>query len=258
MKKLYLLLFLLTGYTLAFAQQEAEVFKMTQIIRKDLAPTELKAQYYDVDLSKIWLTTSNEYVFGFIGDDFQRIRVKFITVTKNRDLPGAYEISGKSMVKGNVDEFKGELQVSNIRKLNPSPAMAKYYTSKGIKGEYVILGDYVFKENEKEKHSGVFKGAFQTTFFVDKNNKPQYDDLNKVSDSFTNNQFIGQWLQYNSQDAKRCNWGDYRIPNARGTFDTGEGEFSPAGKYLKAGWQTYHDAMKNDKKAKAIETAKWW
>ena len=62
---------------------------------------------------------------------------------------------------------------------------------------------------------------------------------------------------------KRCNWGDYRIPNC-GDLDIGAGGFSPADKYLTNGWQNYRDAnfggpeTPKSKKAATLEYVRWW
>src|ERR1700710_2101423 len=99
MKK-FLFLMLIAGYNLAFGQTEADVFKKTQLENKKVIPDEVKQKFTAADLSKIWTQTENQHVYGFIGDDYQRIRVKFITVTKAS--PDTYNVYGKTMVKGNV------------------------------------------------------------------------------------------------------------------------------------------------------------
>jgi hypothetical protein len=165
------------------------------------------------------------------------------------------------MVKNNICDFRGTITISNIRKYKSiSYGVDDSYKNKGIKGEYFILGDFTFSEDQGQSHSGIFRGAFQTDFFLDKNNKAQYDDIDLDADAYTNNQFVGQWIDYKTNQVKRCNWGDLRIPNS-GNFDIGAGDFSPDDKYLKYGWQSVRDLMSqnsNYKKAKQIEEAKWW
>ena len=126
------------------------------------------------DFSSLWTFTDNAYVYGFIGENHQRIRVKILKVTKDSLNEHIYHISGKTMVKTNICEFSGDIFITKIRKYEK--------TSTGVDGDFA--------------------------------NKLHYDDLNYASDSFTNNQFVGSWKSYSSNLAKLCNWGDYRIPNS--------------------------------------------
>jgi hypothetical protein len=253
MKRLsFICLFLLLNHCL-FAQKESADFKNKQLRSKYLAQTELKAKLEGYDFSRLFTHSDNSVIYGFIGNNYQRIRIKLIRVTKDSLSPDTYHIYGKSMVKNNIDEFVGIIKISNIKKFNPlRHGCEDEYKYKGYKGEFMLLGDYVFHESAKQNHAGTFKGSLESDFFVDKNNQIQYDDIEDCSDSYTNNQFVGQWAAYNGNIIKRCNWGDFRIPDS-GDFDIGAGEFSPHGydnKYLKNGWQNM-----DDQKA---ENAKWW
>ena len=163
------------------------------------------------------------------------------------------------MVKTNIDEFNGTIKISNIRKFKPLlHGCEDEYKYKNYKGEFVLLGDYVFQENSQQKHAGVFKGTFRSDFFIGKYDRIKYDDIEDCSDSYTNNQFVGQWASYDGKVIQRCNWGDFRIPNS-GKMDIGAGEFSPDDQYLKYGWQSVRDLVVQGAhydKAKAIENAK--
>ncbi|MDO3626189.1 hypothetical protein [Mucilaginibacter sp. BT774] len=235
-----------------YAQTESEIFKKKTLSNQYLLKKGLKSDLIKYDFSKLLLHTDNSMVYGFIGDNYQRMRVKIIRVKKDSLLPDTYHVYGESMVKNNIDEFNGTLKISNIRQLKSmSFGVDDEYKNKGIKGEYVIIADYNFFENKDQSHSGAFNGVLESDFYLDKNHKVHYDDIEMNSDGYTNNQFVGQWIDYKSNLAKRCNWGDFRVPNS-GDLDIGAGEFSPNDKYLKFGWQSVRD--KNDK----IEEAKWW
>jgi len=156
------------------------------------------------------------------------------------------------MVKNTIAEFHGTIKITSIRKLKITQHGCEDGDKfQGFKGEFFILGDYSFSENKEQNLSGIFNGAFRSDFFLDKNNKVRYDDIEFCSDGYTNNQFVGQWQSYNGSLTKRCNWGDFRIPNS-GDFDIGAGEFSPS-KYIENGWQ-------NIKKEQQLSNAeyKWW
>ena len=68
---------------------------------------------------------------------------------------------------------------------------------------------------------------------------------------------------YNSNTVKKCNWGDYRVPNINCDFDIGVGEFNVSDKYWNKGWLDI--ALKNKIPNGAIVEAKgskagkeWW
>jgi hypothetical protein len=255
MKKLIFLALLAVG-NLAFGQTESEVFKKEQLEKKNVIPDEVKQKFATADFSKIWTHTENKFVYGFIGDDYQRIRIKFITVTKTS--PDTYTVYGKSMVKGNIDDFHGTIKIADIRKLKvASPGLENLYKIEGIKGQYIIVGDYSFAENKNQNHSGSFKGTFRSDFFVDKDNKINYDDLESMIEGYNNNQFAGSWIAYKGNLTQKCNWGDYRIPYSE-DLDSGTSDFTPTDDFKKNGWETVHDSGDTEKKSKLIEDAKWW
>jgi len=241
-------------------QTKAQSFKDKQLYSKYLSEEELMDDMSKYDFSQLFTHTDNSVVYGFIGDNYQRIRIKFISVVKNQKTPDDYTVYGKSMVKNNICVFHGTITITNIRKYkSTSYGVDDEYKNEGIKGQFAAFGNYIFSENQNQIHSGVFKGTFQSNFYLDKNNKIYYDDIDLNSDSYTNNQFVGQWISYKGNLVKRCNWGDFRVPND-GDLDIGAGEFSPNDKYLNLGWQTKRDlsVMQSDKGAKQIEEAKWW
>jgi len=257
MKRALLTLYLVCCTILSFAQTEVQKFKAdllgNKVEYKELLSKEFKNDLIKNDFSSLFTHADNADVYGFIGNNYQRIRIKLMKVTKDAKSPDVYHVYGKSMVKTNVDEFKGTITITNIRQLkNMSYGADDEYKSKGLKGEYIILAEYSFLENKAQPHSGQFKGVCESDFYLDKNNKVHYDDIELgSSDRFKNNQFVGEWASYDSKLVQRCNWGDFRIPNS-GKMDIGAGDFSPDDKYLKYGWQSVRDG--NSK----IEKAKWW
>ena len=248
-------------YCLTSGQTLTQNVNNRLVQKKDLTGKVFSLSLDDFNFSTLFMHTDNSVIYGFIGDNYQRLRIKFISVSKDSLLADKYSVYGKSMVKNNICEFKGTITISNIRKYKTmSYGVDDEYKNKDIKGQYVILGSYNFTENETQAHSGTFKGAFQSNFYLDKNNKVHYDDIDKVSDGYTNNQFVGEWASYKGNIVKRCNWGDFRIPDS-GDLDGGAGEFSPVDQYLKYGWQNIRDiatSNPNKEKAQRLEEAKWW
>ena len=91
-------------------------------------------------------------------------------------------------------------------------------------------------EDKGQKYAGVFSGILKTKWYLDKNNNLKYDNININSDGYFNNAFVGTWKIYDNGLPKKCNWGDYRVPNSNCDFDTGTGEFNVSEKYIKNGW----------------------
>ena len=122
------------------------------------------------------------------------------------------------------------------------------------KTQGLLTAVYEFFEDKKQKHSGVFKGELKTKWYLNKRDQIQYDNINAHSDGFFNNAFVGSWKMYNSNLNKKCNWGDYRVPNIDCDFDIGVGEFNVSKKYLSKGWLDI--ALKNKMPNGAIIGAK--
>jgi hypothetical protein len=262
MKRIFLISILITQWFIVFAQSDAQGFKKTELKSVYLSNKELKAPLTKYDFSKIFTHTENPSVYGFIGENFQRIRIKFITIKRDSIATDIYHVYGKSMVKSTIDEFQGTIKISNIRKFKEtSNGLDNEFKNKGIKGQYIIIGDYRFEENNTQAHSGLYKGNFKSEFYIDKNDNIKYDDIDSYADGYSNNQYVGEWISYDNKLIKKCNWGDFRIPNSS-KFDIGTGEFSPSDQYLKYGWQSIRDLVSSNKKvakrAKQIENTQWW
>ena len=224
-----------------------------------ISDVEYKNNILKYNFAPLWTTTENSSVFGFIGDDYQRLRIKIISAVKDNNNPDTYFVTGKSMVKNNINHFSGTIKITKARVLkNGSWGVDDEYKDQGIKNVGVIIAKYNFTEDKTQPGSGVFDGTLATYWYIDKNGKIQYDDIEAGADGFRNNPFVGTWKSHKTGAVKISNWGDYRIPMA-GDLDIGAGEFSPDEKYWKFGWQSYHDAyVKSDEKAIREEKRAWW
>lgn len=219
------------------------------------------------DFSHIWMK-NQEAIIGYIGVDFQRIQIHFISIIKNQHIDNEYFVYGKSKVKNNVCDFQGKFIITHIRNFNTAEIEALYKEAlkhgdkdairRFGKERCFILAKCFLYEDQEQKGSGVFVGVIKSYFYIE-NGVLFYDDLDLgVKDDYANNQFIGVWQNYKTLVQKPCSWGEYRIHNA-GDLDTGVGEFSPNTKYLDKGWYTYYQAYnKFDNEAIKKENIKWW
>jgi len=189
---------------------------------------------------------------GFIGDDLQRFYIHFVSVVQNNDNPFEYLVYGKTKVKDNICDFQGIITVKEA-------AMYRE-TLDNEHSEGSVWGDYLFYEDKKQKGTGFFKGKLITDFALDKDDKLHYNALWLISDGYCNNLFEGTWVSYTNSSVKKCNWGDFRIPDNM-DLDRGAGEFYPAEKYYSKGWENYQylfDNTPEGEKARSLEKVKWW
>lgn len=221
-----------------------------------------------IDFSTIWtiekikcIVENDTTIFdrpeplGFIGEDYQRFFIHFVSVIQNPKNPLEYFAYGKSKVKNNICSFQGLITITKaqIYEKGDFPAFKQGF----------VIGKYEFYENPNQKGTGIFNGVFKSNFYIDGEGKLKYDALMAVADGFNNNQFEGTWTNYRLTDTKNCNWGDFRIPDSQ-KLDCGTGEFMPSDEYLKNGWESYRALLggsSDDKKvneAKKKENIKWW
>ncbi|MBN8851916.1 MAG: hypothetical protein BGO55_25780 [Sphingobacteriales bacterium 50-39] len=216
------------------------------------------------DLSKLWRADSirtegdGEKVpfpepLGYIGNNYQRFYIHYISVTKDKNNPYIYHVYGKTKVKDVVCTFNGAITITRTRLYRQSDD-PRYKQG-------AVTGDIVFKEDSTQPSAGVFKGKVETGFTLDKKGTLQYDALMAVADGYSNNQCTTIWTSYKTGKSKKCNWGDYRIPDSR-ELDDGAGGVHINERFAGNGWQTfvaaYGSSDKNAEKARQIEDAEWW
>ncbi len=217
----------------------------------------LKAQHQDMMLDSVYSDSMNNYIveqlelndigfiwsgklsednrLGFIGPQYQRIKMDFTSVIQNFDNPFEYFVYGNSTVSENTCSFLGSILILE----------AGYIPDQNYPGfiRAYISGNYVFFEDQSCLHSGVFRGEFISSFYIDGDGTIYYDNLDDEKSDFTNNEFFGVWEDYQGQKSHTCNWGDHRIPFA-GELDIGLNEFSPSFKYIDNGWREYLKELK--------------
>lgn len=123
------------------------------------------------NISSAWQNDSKPYV-GTIGTDNKTIKLKVNISEQNKKNNQEYFLSGYSVVDNHFSKFEGTITI------------AKY---KDGKKKGVVYGVYELAEENKGKHSGIFKGKFIYTFSWNRKTEKmenQYIDL------------IGDWKSY--------------------------------------------------------------
>lgn len=238
-------------------------------IAQDVATTDFLAQIKNYDISTILIADSilaedNEDLkekikradaLGFIGDDYQRFFIHFVSIIQNPTNPYEYLVYGKSKVKETICSFQGTITISQavIYKNVDIPAYKQGFAT----------CDVILFEDKKQSSTGFIKGTLTSHFIIDNKGNFRYDALNYFADGFSNNQFVGTWTSYKTMVTKKCNWGDNRIPQS-GDLDIGAGEFSVDDKFVKNGWKNYKLAWGTYPetpeviKARQKEKEQWW
>ncbi len=194
---------------------------------------------------------------GFIGPTYQRFYLHYTSIRPDATNPYLYHVAGKTRVKNNICAFTGTITVGKARLYKEPNGEYPQYRQ----GE--LTCQVALAEARQQPGSGTIRGTLTTYFYVDKQGQPQYDLLEMFADGFSNNQCVGTWTSYASQQRKICNWGDFSIPEANALRFT-DTEFQIDPKYRANGWQTYQRALIGDdrdpgyKKAQAEEKRAWW
>ena len=241
MKRSFLPFLLVMISGLSFAQIEQDT---TSTLNKTLNDSIVNMIEYN-DIGFIWMGEGyGNSRLGFISDDYQRIRIRFLSVIQNYDNPFEYFIYGKSKVGENICEFQGSVYIRETGLID-----------EGEDSDFLqafISGDYVLYEDPNCIHSGIFSGEFLNRIYFDEYGDVYYDDLNMEQDGYSNSLFRGTWFNYDNGETITCNWGDFRIPDSEEP-DVGSQEFHPSFRYLDKGWKEYLEQNENEQ-----ETEVWW
>jgi hypothetical protein len=252
-RTLALLFYLISCSSYTYSQDTTTVSFLQEIKNFDLSTILTADSILIEDLEDNKDKIKRAEILGFIGEDYQRIHLRYISIIQNPTNTYEYLVYGKTMVKGTVRSFQGTITIFQARTFIKGD-FAKY--KQGYADCQVTL-----YEDKKETSTGMIKGKLRSNFIIDDKGKFRYDAVMFGADGFWNNQFIGTWTSYKTKISKKCNWGDYRIPESR-DLDIGAGEFSPSDKYVKNGWVSY--MLENKVPNGAIqrqtigENREWW
>lgn len=216
------------------------------------------------NLSKLWcadsITTQDDgkklsfpEPLGYIGDSFQRFYIHYISIEKSKSNPYVYNVMGKTKVKNTVCRFKGTITILKAKLYNATDD--ERYKQGSTECQVVLY------EDSLQNSSGYIQGKLKTQFCIDKKNQIHYDAIVLIADNYSNNQCVATWTSYKTKKSKKCNWGDFRIPDSK-ELDSGVGDVVINPKFLKSGWQTFADCNSTDpakaRKALLVEKARWW
>jgi len=236
-------------YFFSFSDNVSDSDEWIKIVKnsKYLQQENKISEIQEKDLSQLWLSKYRSQTLGFIGNNYKRLRIYFLSVKQNE--PNKYCVYGKSNVNGNICSFTGELVLKEAFQFKISDVDS---LTQGV-----LIGTYKLTEDKECDWPGCFSGIFTTNFYIDNAGNIHYDDLSKGADGFKNNCFIGKWLNNANGKIKNSNWGDFRIPLS-GDLDIGVSAFTPNPKYLKYGWKEFAEMPIDSMTDLKIPEKPWW
>jgi len=205
------------------------------------ADSDVTAKYQARDFSSL-LVPRSEFL-GYIGPNYQRLKIHFTAVMRDETDPTLYHVTGTSQVKANRCDFAGTITLLKITAMEKSGEAFEEYKGMNPLEVGTFSARYDFRENPAQNASGVFAGVMSVDWYVSAEGKLFYDDVMDAADSYRNNQYKGLWTPYGDATgtSKVANWGEYRIPDSA-ELDYGAGEFMPNPKYKHNGWDDYNPA----------------
>lgn len=234
MKQAALIIFLILLHTIAAAQihhaGQSSTWAETIGNSQDNAyHTDAVTHTDNWDFSTIW-TDETHHVIGFIGEQFQRLDIKYLSITKDYTRPQVYYVYGKSKVKNNICAFQGTIHIVKHYKQTKN-------IHSGYRQEGYIIANCDWYEKQDEIHSGYFKGVLQTFYAISQDGKLVYPDDGEEPASNYNNGFVGTWTDYTTGKSKPAHWGADFVPLS-GDLNVAVaiGDFIPNQKYHKNGW----------------------
>jgi hypothetical protein len=251
-----ILFFSILMFGKTYAQESKTIDFFDQIKTYDLSTVLTADSILTEDREDVNEKLKRAEILGFIGDDYQRFFIHFVSVIQNPTNPYEYLVFGKTKVKENIRSFQGTITIrqASIYKSADIPTYKQGFAN----------CDVILFEDKKQSSTGFIKGRLKSEFLIDNKGQFRYDALMFVADGFSNNQFVGNWTSYKTNTSKKCNWGDYRIPDC-GNLDIGAGEFSVNEKYIKNGWlslmlenQIPNGAINKQKENKITKNLDWW
>ena len=191
---LLLLVLLICSCERTIAQEKATTDFFKEISQYDMSLVWTADKYYGVWLEgEEWV--GRGFLFGFIGDDYQRFYIHVISAIKIPGKEHEYQLYGKTRVKNNICEFQGIATIVDA-KVTRSDVVRGYYSG-------YALSDIVLYEDNKQLSTGVIRGKMTSYFMLNSKGFFGYNGLHYISDNFTINHFKGTWTSYKTGQSKR-------------------------------------------------------
>ncbi len=241
---LILVLFVSVTWTQEVLENLSVIFLKQKLALERLESKD-SSQHLKKNFRGVWTNEKHsKYNLGYLGSNYQRLRVKVLSASKTDGLGSTYRVKGKTRTQNFECSFTGEIEIIHVREVkeSDSPSMT----------QGLVVFKYYFKEDTNQKGSGFFSGIGASSWYYKEKGTMKYDDFSTASENYTNNEFVGTWTSHKTGQIKKAIWGDFRIPFSNG-LDVGLGEFYPDSTFQNNGWASYVEEKQRNQ-----EPAIWW
>ena len=116
MKLLFYLFFVSMAFnSIAQENRRSKEWENRMLDEKNIYDQNFKDSLSYLNYESIWMKTEHGRIFGIIGPNLQRIKMKFISIVKDSIDSSAYHVVGKSMVKKYICQFSGTITIDRIK-----------------------------------------------------------------------------------------------------------------------------------------------
>lgn len=234
---------------------KTSIIKSLNKSKYEILDTKKFADKYE--LSKFFLKMESEKLFGFIGFEMERIKIKITDVGQDKDIKSKYHIDGITKVDKSIQKFSGELRLSNVY------SFKEVLTNHGLViCEFDAILNEICNKSVNAEHCGKFVGNYYLIL------SKVVDDIRfpKVIPKYIQNYtFAGNWISNNKKMNYPVLWGENYLLEELADFYYGI-TLSPEinESLINKNWQNYFDAYTEgvkiniQNKALQIEKQQWW
>lgn len=176
MKKIFNLLAIILAFCSqrAYSQDLQKIDFYKQIQNYDIAPIIMCDAFIDEDREGYDEKIIRSEPIGFIGDDYQRFYIHFLSVKQNPKNKYEYFATGKTKVKDIARSFNGTItfQKAVIGKAEDFPNYQQGFATCDVK----------LYEDKQLSATGVFSGKMTVGYIIDPKKRFRYDGLMYYAD----------------------------------------------------------------------------
>ncbi len=205
------------------------------------------------NLSKFFGNMNSEKIYGFIGNELERIKVKVLSVEQVQNTKTTFKISGKTKIAEKITVFNGNISLENI-----------YSFQEKITRHGLVICEFKAELNETGNSSNL--GTFIGYYYLILSKIAEDIRYPKATPRYLQNYtFAGNWKAKNKNLNLPVLWGENYLVEELETFYyeiTRNKQIDE--NIIDKNWKSYFDAytegVKSSIKNKALKEEKsiWW
>ncbi len=257
--KIFILLLVSSGYVMSQSYSPEKFstafndYLVNRLVKIDFEVLNADKFSEKYKLTEFFLNSQPQNIYGFIGHQLERIKVKIDNAEQSKISSVKYTLTGKTNVNNSIADFTGDLKLTDIYEFKEP------ITKHGL---IICKFDAVLKETGTTPHIGVFRGNYYLILskVVDDVRFPK-----AIPQFIKSHTFAGYWQSNDTKMNLSVMWGENYMLEELEDFLHGITGLLPIDeKIIEKSWNTYLDAYSEDTpkdlKQKAIEAenSEWW